>query len=577
MTDKISAEILRSKFDAIVAEMHATLVNTTCSSTVSEANQCCSGLFTESGLLVAIDNPLHLSSMSDTAAAVFDYFQYDLSNEDVLLTNDPYGGGTRVQEFTAFAPVSFEDDIVLYVGVRAHMEDIGGDLRGNYNPGATEIWAEGVRCPPVKIYRDGKLLKDTLNTITLNSRNPKAFRQDLEAMFAAIKIGQMRIQEQIHDYGIKVVLDAMNWSIDYAEARFTSMLESWGNIKYEGTCKLLHDCQKREDLFVRVNMEVKDGRLILDFSATDDQSTSFINTTSSLTLGFALLPIFASFSADIPKNAGSLRCVDLIAPEGSLINANLPAPTGWSTAHIGSEIALAVSDALSNFLPDKIANIVGNLMLLFTIQRGIRHGYTVEQLRVIDYARFTQGGCSGAAGLDGWGMPGISAEIPLPSIEMFEAEFGGEIQKLEYVTDSAGAGQWRGGVGTEAHINLPIADPGDFYLTACVIPHQQEAGFAGGTAGTDNAIQVCVNGNEINIEQTYVDQQLGQSSELIIKMGGGVGWGSPMARDPERVLSDVLDGFVSVQAAKVDYGVIIDPKNFQINMARTDKLRNEQS
>lgn len=576
MTDKITAEILRCKFDAVVAEMRATLVNTACSTTVSEANQCCSALFTESGLLVTIDNPLHLSSMSDTAAAIFDYFQYDLGSEDVLLTNDPYGGGARVQEFTAFAPVSFEDEIVLYVGVRAHMEDVGGDLRGNYNPRATEIWAEGIRCPPIKIYRDGKLLKDTLNTIALNSRNPKAFRLDLEAMIAAIKIGQMRMQEQIHSYGIQVVLDAMNWSIDYAESRFTAMLKGWDNNKHEGTCILLHDGQQRDNLSIHVNMEVKNGRLCLDFSGTDDQSSSFINTTPSLALGYALLPIFASLSTDIPKNAGSLRCVDLLTREGSLVNAKLPAPTGWSTSHIGSEIALAVTDALSGFLPDKIANVVGNPLLVYTIQRGIRHGFTVEQLGVIDYARFTQGGCSGASGRDGWGMPGISAETPLPSIEMFEAEFGGEIQKLEYVTDSAGAGQWRGAAGTEAYINLPTADKDEFYLTACVIPYQQKAGFAGGTVGSDNAIQVRSNGEEINIERAYVDQLLGQKSELTIKMGGGIGWGNPMRREPERVLSDVLNGFVSVAAAKVEYGVIIDPKKLQIDTTKTEQLRNEQ-
>jgi N-methylhydantoinase B len=576
MTDKITAEILRSKFDAVVAEMRATLVNTACSTTVSEANQCCSALFTESGSLVTIDNPLHLSSMSDTAAAIFDYFQYDLASEDVLLSNDPYGGGTKVQEFTAVAPVSFEDEIVLYVGVRAHMEDVGGDLRGNYNPRAMEIWAEGVRCPPIKIYRDGKLLKDTLNTIALNSRNPKAFRLDLEAMIAALKIGQARIQEQIHSYGIKVVLEAMDWSIDYAESRFTAMLKGWDNKKHEGRCTLLHDGQQRENLSIHVDMEVKNGRLSLDFSGTDDQSSSFINTTPSLALGYALLPIFASFDTDVPKNAGSLRCVDLITREGSLVNCQLPAPTGWSTSHIGSEIALAVTDALSGFLPERIANVVGNPLLVYTIQRGIRHGFTLEQLGVVDYARFTQGGCSGASGRDGWGMPGISAETPLPSIEMFEAEFGGEIQKLEYLTDSAGAGQWRGGLGTEAYINLPTAGADEFHLTACVIAHQQKVGFAGGGAGSDNEIEIHSDGEEIKIERSYVDQAVGQQSELTIKMGGGVGWGSPMLREPERVLSDVLNGFVSVESAKVDYGVAIDPKKLQIDMNKTDQLRNEQ-
>ena len=576
MVDKITAEVLRSKFDAVVAEMRATLVNTACSTTVSEANQCCNGLFTEAGSLVAIDNPLHLSSMSDTAAAVLDYFQYDLGGEDILLTNDPYGGGSRLQEFTAFAPVSFEEEIVLYVGVRAHTEDIGGDLRGNYNPRATDIWAEGVRCTPVKIYRDGKLLKDTLNTIALNSRNPKALRLDMEAMFSAVRVGQTRMAELFHDYGAKVVLDALDWSIDYAEARFNSMLKSWGDTSAEGKCRLVHDCQGREDLNIHVRLEIANGRLLLDFSATDAQSTGFVNTTPAQALSYALLPVFALLGADIPKNAGSIRCVDLVAPKGTLLNADLPAPTGWSASHVGTEIMLAVTLALADLLPEKTANVAGNPMLIFMIRRGIRNGFTVEQLGFTDYARFTQGGCSGAAGRDGWGMPGISSTTPLPSIEMFEAEVDGEIRKLEYVMDSAGAGQWRGGPGTEARIELPDPDPDEFYLTACVIPRQQASGFAGGTAGTDNAVQVRSGDETINVERAHVDQRLGQRPELTVTMGGGAGWGNPLARKPEQVLSDVLDGYISIAAAKAQYGVVVDPRKLEIDTTRTAELRKEQ-
>ena len=577
MTDQITVEVLRSKFDAVVAEMRATLINTACSATVSEANQCCNGLFTEAGLLVTIDNPLHLSSMAETAAAVLDYFQYDLGGEDILLTNDPYGGGSRLQEFTAIAPVSFAEEIVLYVGVRAHTEDIGGDLRGNYNPRATDIWAEGVRCPPVKIYRDGKLLKDTLNTIALNSRNPNAFRLDLEAMFSSVRVGQARMAELLHDYGAKVVLDALDWSVDYAEARFSSMLNSWGDISATGKCRLMHDCQAREDLNIQVRLEIANGRLLLDFSATDAQSTGFVNTTPAQALSYALLPVFASLGTDIPKNAGSLRCIDLVAPEGSLVNARLPAPTGWSASHIGTELALAVTDALAGLDPDKVANVAGNPMLIFMIRRGIRNGFTVEQLGLTNFARFTQGGCSGAVGRDGWGMPGISAATPLPSIEMFEAEVDGEIRKLEYVTDSAGAGQWRGGPGTEACIELPDADADEFYLTACVIPRQQAAGFAGGAAGTDNAVRVRSDDEAINVEHTYVDQRLGQRPELTISMGGGAGWGNPLARMPEQVLADVLDGYVSIAAAEAHYGVVVDPVNLQIDIARTAELKKNRN
>ena len=151
----------------------------------------------------------------------------------------------------------------------------------------------------------------------------------------------------------------------------------------------------------------------------------------------------------------------------------------------------------------------------------------------------------------------------------------GEIRKLEYVTDSAGAGQWRGGPGTEACIELPDPDPDEFYLTACVFPRQQADGFAGGSAGTDNAVLVHSGAAAINVENAYVDQLLGQGSDLSIRMGGGAGWGNPLARNPAQVLADVLDGYVSLEAAEEQYGVVVDPEKLQIDSARTAELRKE--
>ena len=159
---------------------------------------------------------------------------------------------------------------------------------------------------------------------------------------------------------------------------------------------------------------------------------------------------------------------------------------------------------------------------------------------------------------------------------MFEAEVDGRIQKLEYLTDSAGAGQWRGGAGTEASIELPDSEPDEFYLTACVIPRQQDSGFNGGASGTDNYLHLRSDADEINVERTLVDQRVRPGSKLSIRMGGGAGWGNPMARKPEQVLSDVLDGYVSIAAAEAQYGVIIDPDKLQVDIARTAELRKER-
>jgi N-methylhydantoinase B len=575
---QITAEILRSKFESTIAEMRATLINTACSSTISESKECCSALFTETGLLVAIDNPLHMPSMVDTAACVLDYFQYDLGTEDVILTNDPYGGGTRVQDFTLIAPLSFEDEIVGYLGVRAHMEDFAGDLRGNYNPRATDIWAEGARCPPLKIYRDGKLLKDTLNTVTLNSRSPEAFRLDLDAMLAARNIGERRITELFRDYGLATVVGAMDWVIDYGERRFRALIANWPEGTFEGRTELPHDCHERTDLVIRTTLRIAQQKIELDFSGSDAQSSSFINAPRGVTLGHALLPIFAALDGEVPKNAGSLRCVEMLSKPGTLVDVSYPAPTAWSSQHVGCEVSSAVLDALSQVLPERCSNVAANLVLAFTVQRGIRNGYTVEQLGVRDYARFGQGGCSGASGRDGWGMPGVAATAPLPSAEMYEAGSNGLVEQMEFIEDSAGAGQWRGGNGTEVRIKLPEPDDGDLYLTACVVDQRDsESGLVGGNPGIRNRLEIHTQSEHKTIDRTYVDTLVGPGTRISIITGGGAGWGSPFDRSPESVLTDVANGFVSIEAAQRDYGVVIQPEQLVVDAQKTENVRSERN
>src|SRR5262249_8614377 len=162
--DLITAEILRNKFLAALEDMRATLVNTAYSAVISESQECGSGLFTESGVLVATDSAVHMPSLAATAGTILEEFQFDMTSEDVIITNDPYSGGTHVRDFTALCPLSHEDNIVLYLAVRAHMPDIGGEVLGGCNPKATEVWAEGARITPVKMHRDGKLQKDVFST-----------------------------------------------------------------------------------------------------------------------------------------------------------------------------------------------------------------------------------------------------------------------------------------------------------------------------------------------------------------------------------------------------------------------------
>lgn len=573
--DIVLAEILRNKFMAVVEDMRATLINTAYSAAISESKECAHGLFTENGSLVATDNPVHMCSLTETAAAILDYFQFDLTGEDVIITNDPYSGGTHVQDFTILAPLTYEDEIVLHLVVRAHMADIGGELLGGYNPKATEIWAEGARFTPVKLYRDGKLQKDVLTTILLNSRAPDAFKLDLDAMMAALEVGKQRLNELIRHYGINVVLQAMNWAIEYAERRFGAEIAKWPEGEYEGVSLLAHDCHGRQELAVRVMMKINSARLELDFSSSDLQSTGFVNSTAANTYGYALLPILSVVEESIPKNAGILRRAKLITKKGTLVDSQLPAPTGWSPYHIGAEVSDAVADALAKLLPERVANTTANMLMANTLERVVRHGGTIEQVDLRNYALLCQGGCSGAKGRDGWGMPGVSAETPLPSVEMYEAQFGGFIIKTELITDSGGAGTWRGGLGTETVIQFPNR-ANNLFLTVCVeASDSASGGFAGGRPGSRSAVQLVIDGKDRLIEQNLFEEQLKPGAELCLQMEGGVGWGPSWERDPALVLADVLNGYVSLEGAYKDYGVVMDPDGLTIKREATDKARKQ--
>ncbi|HTW88582.1 MAG TPA: hydantoinase B/oxoprolinase family protein [Candidatus Binataceae bacterium] len=571
----IVAEILRNKFGAVIDDMRATLVNTAYSAAIARGRECAAAIFTESGELIDCDSVVHMCSLSETVAQVIEYFKYDMTANDVIITNDPYSGGTRVQDFTLVAPIAHEDEIVMYAAVRARMADIGGELLGSLNPLAQEIWGEGARITPVKLVRDGKLQKDVLTTILLNSRMPEALRLDLDAMMAAINIGKLRLAGLFGSYGNAAVVIAARWALEYAERRLAAEIAAWPKGEYHGASRLQHDCQGREDLAVRVTMRVAEGALELDFAQSDQQSSGFANSTRANTFSYALVALLSVIDESIPRNSGLLRRIALTTRKGTIVDAEFPAPTGWSNYHAGCEIVEAMTSALAEFLPARVANVAASIPLADVIAQAVNHGGTIEQVAVFDYAAFCQGDCGAAEGRDGWGLPGIFAQRPLPSAEIHEIEVGNPIASLEFATDSGGAGQWRGGPGNELKVWLGNR-PEDLRLNLCI--ERSDRGIerqAGGRTGARCDAQLVVEGKATSIERTLVNAPIGPGTALIMRMSGGAGWGLPYQRDAEAVLRDVLDQYVSLQAAHDDYGVVIRPDSMIIDVDATRRRRSE--
>lgn len=570
--DIVVGSMLQRKLEALVAEMDRTLVNTAYSSHISVSRRCATAVFTEQGRLVAVSNPLYAYPLSMIVERVIDYFLYDLSAEDVLLTNDPYGGGTRVQEFTLVAPVARGDSIGMFVAVCGQTEDFAGDVRGNFHPGATEIWAEGARCSPVRLVRDGKLRKDVLQTLLLNSRSPVALELDLHAMRAAASIGRRRLEEVFEAHNAKSLLENVNWVLDYSERRMRSSIGRIPNGRYEGVGTLGRDPHAGCEKHVRAVLDVHDGHVTIDLSGSDAQSTGFVNATRAVSSSFAFLPVLAACGGGVPCNAGSMRCIDVVTCPKTVVDPVLPAPVGWGFNHVGAEVADAVRHALEAALPGVTPRIAANGVLLQAVHHLSRHGQTVEQAELLDLSSFGQGDSDAAPDHDGWGLPGLSAAVPLPSIELYESTRPGLIEAIEFATDSAGPGKWRGSPGTRAVIRLPRPTLGELSLDAVVVPRVPGSLEHGGMPGSQNEVVIECE-TTIAIENSLRSCVLPGAARVTLTMGGGCGWGDPAERAPELVAADVASGLLSPGFAAARYGVVLEAGSFKVDSAETARRR----
>ena len=557
--DVVSASILRAKLEAAVRDMATTLATTAHSGQLSTSRAFGCAVLDADGSVVAIDEPLHLPSVQETSAQCLDYYRFDLAADDVIMANDPYSGGSSLHYFTLVAPFGHDDDTVAYLVTRAHMPDVGGVVMGNYYPLAWELWQEGARFTPMKIVVDGKRRRNAIDTILLNGRDPEAFRGDLEATLATLNVGRERLRSLIHDYGLGAITAAMRAGIEYSERIFRASLQRIPEGTYSGAATLDHDGLGRENLEVKVTLERTGDGLRLDFSGTEPQSAGFVNSPPANTRAFAMLPLFGLVDESVPRNAGLLRAVDVITPEGTLVNPAYPAPTGWCHAHVGYEIAAAVGQALASALPDEAGLAHASQPLAFTVAKRERIGGVEEQLGRIDYGQLSAPGANATSHGDGWGVPGAAARALLPSVEEWESGTGATIARLEYRTDSAGAGRFRGAPATETVIRVRAESDERLYACASGRDHPPQ-GLSGGLPALGASLQVSAGGQGgVDVQTVEIDRPLTEGVELTIVAAAGGGWGDPRDREPEAVRADVRDGYVSAETAQRVYGVVVDP------------------
>jgi len=578
--DVIFGEIVREYFESVAREMNTTMDNTSLSPIFSETHDCSAGLFAYNGTdvsLIARANaePVHIFASVHSVEGLLRYYRNDLADGDIVMVNDPYFHGSHIPDWTIVKPVFYNNKPVFFPGIRAHMVEVGGPQAGGYNAAARDVWQEGFRLAPIKLFERGELRRDYLELLRANNRQPEIMEGDVNAMLGACRVAERRVREIIDKYGFDEVLEAVNYSLDYSERRLRSEIAKWPDGDFHGRSILDFDFAHTRDINVDCAIHVRGNSVEVDFDGTHPQTAGYVNSRPGNTGSW----VYSAFSAvfdDIPINSGFFRPIALNMPEGTVINSVSPAPVGNSTICIGNDIGQATIKALEEIVPERVGAATLDLVV------DAFYGLDTRRADAPFYVSFEYWATpvsSGAAyGTDGWGAWSTPhCSLKMPTIELTEVQYPIMYLRAEYVTDTAAPGRWRGTPAVQTVRKNPdgVTVTHGINIQGCRNTLQ---GFAGGGSGAGNwAITDWGGLRETRVDELAMNYVSGPGELILYQSGGGGGWGPAHDREPEAVRQDVLNELVSIDGAREHYGVVLNEQTLEILQQETEKLRQRLS
>ena len=572
--DGVTLAVISGALTSSVRQMTLTMERTARSPIFKLARDYSNGIFDRQPRMAVQgeDLPIHLGSLIFATKAVVDYFAKDVSPGDVFYHNDPMTGGSHLQDQCMFKPVFFEDEIVFWIANKAHMDDTGGAVPGGYDPLAEEIYAEGLRIPPLRLYDGGVPRRDVFDLIVNNVRTREQQRNDMGAQLAALSIGERNMLALLERYGTRTVQSAIDRLLDIGETNMRRAIAAMPDGVYDGSAPVEDDGRSGE-MTIDCSVEIAgdEMRVVL---GSPPQARSYINSYWANTVSSIYYAVLSYAQLPPPYNEGLYRPIQFdLGPKGTLVNADTPAPCSAATGTVGDNITDAVRDALGRAVPEQALAGWGHAAGTNQIANDPRSG---------DFYNFnmimgTSGGAGASPGLDGWHCLGLTAcagGMLVGDVELLEHEFPVQIHRYELREDSAGAGKWRGGLG-------PVFEEEPLGHDASLVLWGEGSKYpAAGVAGARSKFierKVCRkylidDGKRTQLPpHGVVPIKAGQRLETHPPGGGGVG--DPFERDEGAVQDDVRNGFVSVEAARDEYGVVIEPGGFRVAEPATAELR----
>jgi N-methylhydantoinase B len=555
-TDPATFEVVKNSLYSIAEEMKVVLAKTAYSPILKVAGDYSCGVFDEDGDMVAQgpDLPIHLGSMPDAVRAVIMAWP-EPEQGDVYIHNDPYFGGSHLPDVNVVTPAFVDDVLVGYCCVRAHWPDIGSATPGSYGA-VTEIYGEGLRLPPVRLYRNGQVNPDVESMIFANVRTPTERRGDMRAQVAANFRATERLATLARKYGVENLRTIMREVKDYSEAMMRSLIAELpdGEGFFEDFCdgdgiiEAGHD--EDETFIIRMRIRKHGDTIDVDFDGSDAQVAGPMNAPLSVTASgvYAALKMSVDPKGLVPPNSGAWRAVTVTAPEGSVVNAQFPAPVVYANHEMSHRVCDMVFGALAGIAPDNVMACSQGTSAVLTLggvdyRSGDRY-VSYETIKGGFGARPTKDGINTVAS-------GISNTMNTP-IEVLEMSFPVRVEYYELVADSGGAGRHRGGLG--ARRAWRILGNESRATVCCERTKSPPFGLLGGKAGTPARISVVdPDGTErtLNSKGSF---NAPADSLVVFEVPGSGGYGPPQERSAGEIEADLLDGYVSPEGAGRDYG-----------------------
>jgi N-methylhydantoinase B len=566
--DPITLEVVRNKLDDIADEMEITLLKSSHSAIVKEALDASAAIFDAHAEQVAQATaaPIHLGMIIPAVRKFVELFPPpEMREGDAYILNDPFDGGTHLPDLVVSVPVIVEGETIALATAITHHQEIGGRSPGSTPMDATEIFQEGLRVPPLKLYDRGKPNETLLAILAKNVRIPETVLGDLNGQMAACQMARRRLVELAGRYGKDQLKHYFDELLGRAERLTREAIQKIPDGSYHFVDYLDNDgINLDQRIRIEATVTVSGPEMTVDLTGSDKQVSGPLNCVPASTLAAIYYVVKVVIDPTIPNNAGCYRPVKVILPEGSVVNANPPAAVN-ARAVVVRRIVDCLLGCFAQALPGRIPAASSGHPLMLSMG-----GIDPLTSRPYVTAEIGTGGMGGRPGKDG--LEAIQTDtsnaqnVPIEALEM---EFPLRVGYYRLRPDSGGPGEYRGGLGLEKSIEvlrgeLRVSHRGERHYTA-------PWGLAGGRSGEmSKSILIKADGTETKVP-SKLDFVMRPGDRLDLWMTGGGGYGDPLTRDPNRVLEDIRDRKVTAAAAVEQYGVVVDAG--KVDAAATEKAR----